>query len=259
VSRPAETALITGASSGLGLELAELFAADGSNVILVARREELLNDLAGRLSSRYGVKAEVLPADLAGEGAVEELEARVRERDLQVDVLVNSAGFGARGAFAELPVERQISMLQVNITALTHLSRLFLPGMLERDRGGIINLSSLAGFLPGPNMAIYYASKAYVLAFSEALQEEVRGTGVTVCCLAPGPTETGFVGAADLEGVRFFRLGAMKARPVARSGYRAFRAGRALVVPGTSNRAATLLLRLSPRLLTRRISGWLNV
>ncbi|CAN5830521.1 SDR family oxidoreductase [soil metagenome] len=259
MSRPVETVLITGASSGLGLELAELFAADGSNLILVARRAELLNDLAGRMSSRYGVRAEVLATDLSGTGAVEELESRVRQLDLQVDVLVNSAGFGARGAFAELPVERQISMLQVNITALTHLSRLFLPGMIERDRGGIINLSSLAGFLPGPNMAIYYASKAYVLAFSEALQEEVRGTGVTVCCIAPGPTETGFVEAAGLEGVRFFRLGAMSARPVARSGYRGFRAGRALVVPGISNRAATLLLRLSPRLLTRRVSGWLNV
>jgi short-subunit dehydrogenase len=259
VSRPVETALITGASSGLGLEFAELFAADGSNLILVARRAELLNDLAGRLSSRYGVQAEVLATDLSGTGAVEELESRVRDRDLQVDVLVNSAGFGARGAFAELPVERQISMLQVNITALTHLSRLFLPGMLDRDRGGIINLSSLAGFLPGPNMAIYYASKAYVLAFSEALREEVRGTGVAVCCIAPGPTETGFVEAAGLEGVRFFRLGAMSARPVARTGYRGFRAGRALVVPGISNRAATLLLRLSPRLLTRRVSGWLNV
>jgi short-subunit dehydrogenase len=259
VSKPVETALITGASSGLGLELAELFAADGSNLILVARRADLLNDLAGRLSSRYGVRAEVLATDLSGTGAVEELESRVRDRDLQVDVLVNSAGFGARGAFAELPVERQISMLQVNITALTHLSRLFLPGMLDRDRGGIINLSSLAGFLPGPNMAIYYASKAYVLAFSEALREEVRGTGVAVCCIAPGPTETGFVEAAGLEGVRFFRLGAMSARPVARTGYRGFRAGRALVVPGISNRAATLLLRLSPRLLTRRVSGWLNV
>jgi uncharacterized protein len=258
VSRPAETVLITGASSGLGLELAELFAADGSNLVLVARREELLNELAGRLSSRHGVRAEVLPTDLSQAGAVEELEAQVRERDLRVDVLVNSAGFGARGAFAELSVERQISMLQVNITALTHLSRLFLPGMLERDRGGIINLSSLAGFLPGPNMAIYYASKAYVLAFSEALREEVRGSGVNVCCVAPGPTETGFVEAADLEGVRFFRLGAMSAGPVARSGYRGFRAGRTLVVPGLSNRAATLLLRLSPRPLTRRISGWLN-
>jgi uncharacterized protein len=259
VSRPVETALITGASSGLGLELAELFAADGSNLILVARRAELLNELAERLSARYGVRAEVLATDLTSDGAAEGLEARITELGLQVDVLVNSAGFGARGAFAELPVERQISMLQVNMTALTHLSRLFLPGMLERNRGGIINLGSLAGFLPGPYMATYYASKAYVLAFSEALQEEVRGTGVNVCCIAPGPTETGFVEAAGLEGVRFFKLGAMSASRVARSGYRGYRAGRALVMPGISTRAATLLLRLSPRLLTRRVSGWLNI
>jgi len=218
-----------------------------------------MDQLADRLSSRYGIRVEVLPTDLGEPGAVAELVARVGGMSLPVDVLVNSAGFGARGSFAVLPPDRLVEMIQVNIAALTHLSRLLLPAMLQRGRGGVINLGSLAGFLPGPNMATYYASKAYVLAFSEALQEEVRGTGVTVCCVAPGPTDTEFVQAADLEGVRFFRMGAMDPVRVARAGHRGFRAGRTLVVPGASTKAATFLLRFSPRILTRRISGWLNV
>ncbi|CAN5798491.1 SDR family oxidoreductase [soil metagenome] len=254
-----ETVLITGASSGIGRELAELFASDGSDLVLVARRKNLLDQLADKLSSRYGVRAVVMPTDLGAAGAVQEMAHRLSSMSLRIDVLVNSAGFGARGSFTTLPSERLMEMVEVNIAAVTHLTRLFLPSMVQRKRGGVINLGSVAGFLPGPNMATYYASKAYILAFSEALQEEVRGTGVTVCCVAPGPTDTEFVQQAGLEGVRFFRLGAMDATTVARSGYRGFRSGRALVVPGVSNKAATFLLRFSPRLLTRRLSGWLNV
>jgi uncharacterized protein len=253
-----ETVLVTGASSGLGLELADLFARDGADLILVARRLERLEEVAERLTTDHGVRTLVIPMDLSEPGSVDRLAESIHEMGLQVDVLVNSAGFGARGPFAAMPADRVGGMLEVNIGALTNLTRHFLPGMIERGRGGVINLGSLAGFLPGALMTTYYASKAYVLAFSEALSEEVRGTGVTVCCVAPGPTDTGFVEAAEIEGIRFFRLGAMDARSVAETGYRAFRKGNALSLPGASTRAAAFLLRFSPRALTRRVGGWMN-
>jgi uncharacterized protein len=254
-----ETVLVTGASSGLGMELAELFAADGSDLILVARRAELLERLAERVGARFGVRASVIPADLTAPDGVRRLVAAVEEMGLEVDVLVNSAGFGAHGEFARLPVDRVVGMVELNVTALTHLTRCFLPGMIDRGRGGVVNLGSLAGFLPGPHMATYFASKAYVLAFSEALQEEVRGKGVTVCCIAPGPTHTDFVESAGMQGIRFFRFGAKRAPDVARIGYRDFRAGRALSLPGLATKSATFALRFSPRALTRRVSRFLNV
>jgi uncharacterized protein len=254
-----ETVLVTGASSGLGLEFAELFAADGSDLLLVARRIDLLDALAERLTARHGVRTTVIPSDLSAPDAVPRLVDAVGEMGRHVDVLVNSAGFGARGQFAEIPPAHVNGMVEVNVAALTNLTRALLPGMLERGRGGVINLGSVAGFLPGPHMATYYASKAYVLAFSEALHEEVRGSGVTVCCVAPGPTNTAFVQTAGIEGIRFFKLGAMEAPAVARTGYRAFRRGRALSVPGATNGAATFLLRFSPRALTRRIGRLMNV
>jgi uncharacterized protein len=259
VSEQRETVLVTGASSGLGLELAQLFAADGSDLILVARRIDLLDTLAGRLTARFGVRTTVIPSDLGAPDAVPRLVEAVDQMALSVDVLVNSAGIGHRSEFIELPPERVQGTLEVNISALTRLTHTFLPGMIARGRGGVINLGSLAGFLPGPHMATYYASKAYVLALSEALQEEVRGSGVTVCCLAPGPTHTEFVSTNRIEGIRFFRLGAMQASRVAKIGYRDFRAGRAVSVPGAHTKAATMLLRLSPRPLTRRIARWMNV
>ncbi len=241
-----ETVLVTGASSGLGRELAELFAADGSDLVLVARRTGLLEELAERLTTRFGVRSVVIPADLTAPDGVRRLVEAVEEMGIEVDVLVNSAGFGAHGEFTRLAVERVIGMVELNVTALTHLTRCFLPGMVERGRGGIVNLGSLAGFLPGPHMATYFASKAYVLAFSEALQEEVRGTGVTVCCIAPGPTHTDFVETAGMQGIRFFRFGARRAPDVARIGYRDFRAGRALSLPGIATKSVTIALRFSP-------------
>jgi short-subunit dehydrogenase len=254
----AETALITGASSGIGLEFARLFAADGTALVLVARGREKLEALAGDLGRRHGVSVRVLAEDLADPAAPDRILAELGRQGLLVDVLVNNAGFGARGTVAGLDLRRQLEMIQVNVTALTHLTRLLLPGMLERRRGGVLNVASTAAFQPGPNLAVYYATKAYVLSFSEALAEEVKGRQVTVCCLAPGPTVTNFAATAEMEATRLFRLGALGAPTVARAGYRAFRRGRVLVVPGWRNRLGVFGVRLLPRAVARRVAGYLQ-
>jgi uncharacterized protein len=250
---PAETALITGASSGIGRELAKLFAADGAALVLVARREDRLRALAKELHRTHGVKAHVVPKDLVEPSAPQEIRAWASGKGIAIDVLVNNAGFGARGRFAAIDLERQLDMLQVNVTALTHLTRLFLPGMLERRRGAILNVGSQAGFQPGPRMAVYYATKAYVLSFTEALAEEVRGSGVGVTLLAPGATATEFAARADMEGSRVLRTGVMEARSVARAGYRGMRRGEVLVVPGLKGKLSASAVRLMPRSLVRRV------
>jgi len=256
-SAPRATVRVTGASSGIGWELAKLFAADGSALVLVARRKEKLEELAGELT-RIGVTVRVVAEDLAQAAAPSRIFKSLCADGVAIDVLVNNAGFGARGDFADLTLDRQQEMIDVNVSALTKLARLFLPGMVERRRGGILNVASTAGFQPGPHMAVYYATKAYVLSFSESLAEEVRGAGVRVTCLAPGPTRTGFVAEAGMEGTRLFRLGAMSAAAVARAGHRAFRAGRTLVVPGLTNKIAAASVRFSPRPLVRKLVGKLN-
>jgi short-subunit dehydrogenase len=177
---------------------------------------------------------------------------------LRVDVLVNNAGFGAYGRFADLPVERQLEMLQVNITAVTHLTRLLLPGMIERCQGGILNVASTAAFQPGPGMAVYYATKAYVLSFSEAVAEELAGTGVTITALCPGPTETNFAAAANAQSTNLFKKGAMSADCVARIGHRAFRQGRVVAVAGLRNKLLLFSVRLSPRSAVRKVVKHLN-
>jgi short-subunit dehydrogenase len=254
----AETVLITGASSGIGSELAKLFAADGSDLVLVARSEPALRDLADELRDRHGVDARVLPHDLTDPAAPLALAEELRDAGGIVDVLVNNAGFGAHGPVARIPLERQVEMVQLNAVALTALTRVFLPAMLARRRGGILNVGSTAGFQPGPYMTVYYATKAYVLSFTEGLVEELAGTGVTATCLAPGPTRTGFSRAAGMEGSNLFRLGTMGAAQVARAGYRGFRAGRALVVPGALNRTVAALSRVAPLSLTRKVAARLN-
>ncbi|MBW3628686.1 MAG: SDR family oxidoreductase [Gemmatimonadetes bacterium] len=254
----AETVLITGASSGIGTELARIFAREGSNVVLVARSEAKLVELAADLMAKHGVRAIPLRADLAELGAAQQIFERLRADGEQVDVLVNNAGFGFRGAFAEIDVAAQLDMIQVNVTAPTHLARLFLPPMLARGHGGILNVASAAGFQPGPWMNVYYATKAYLLHFSEALGEEVAGTGVRVSCLAPGPTHTGFGDLADMGPTRLFKLGAMSAQKVAEAGYRGLRRGDSLVVPGARNAAIPWMIRMVPRVAGRRIAGFLN-
>lgn len=253
-----QTALITGASSGIGRDVARLFAADGYAVVLVARRADALQTLADELGRQHHVKATILAADLARPEAPAQLFHALAGAETPIDVVVNNAGFGLQGTVAELPLERQLEMIQVNVTALTALTRLFLPGMLQRNRGGVLNVASTAAFQPGPLMAVYYATKAYVASFTEAIADEVRESALRVSCLAPGPTATGFAEAAAMTGSNLFRRGTMTSADVARIGYEGWKNGRVLVVPGLSNKFGVSLVRISPRSMVRRVVRRLN-
>jgi short-subunit dehydrogenase len=253
-----ETVLITGASSGIGLELARCFAADGCRLVLLARNTEALETLAKELRQAHKIDALVLTADLSLPETPANIFKELQGRGVLVDVLVNNAGFGANGTFAGLPLQRQIEMIQVNITALTNLTGLFLPGMMERRRGGVLNVGSLAGFLPGPGMAVYYATKAYVLSFSEALAEELAGTGLTVTALCPGPTATNFGNISHGKRARRLNTPKMPAATVARHGHRAFRKGRLLAIPGRQYHFLVFLVRIMPRWCVRKMAGMFN-
>lgn len=250
-----QTVLITGASSGIGLELARLFAADGDGVVLVARRVDKLNEIATELRSRFGAQVEVLESDLTKADEPQRLFDDLQRRERTVDVVVNNAGFGARGKLVEIELNGQLDMVRLNVLSLLHLTRLFLPGMIGRRRGGVLNVASTAAFQPGPNMAVYFATKAFVLSLTDALVEELRGTGVRATCLAPGPTVTEFASAASMEDSRLFSLGAMSAEAVAKAGYRGFRRGKPLVVPGLGNKLIAFGTRLTPRWLVRKIAA----
>lgn len=252
------TALITGASAGLGIEFAKLFAKDGHSVVLVARREDRLQELAKSIEG-LGIKAWVIALDLTAAGAAEELFAKVSALGVEIEYLVNNAGFGISGPFAVQPLTKSLEMIDLNIRSLTEITRLFLPDMLKRRSGRILNVGSTAGFQPGPNMTVYYASKAYVNSFSEALHEELAGTGVTCTILAPGPTETEFAEVAGLRNANLFkkRLTAA-ALPVARDGYNAMMKGKAMKISGHLNNLQVQGLRLAPRRLVRKIAARLN-
>jgi short-subunit dehydrogenase len=247
-----KTALITGASGGIGYELAKLFARDGYELILVARDHGRLNEASEALSREFHVPTTVHAIDLSSPSSAQFLSDAVARSGKAVDVLVNNAGFGLFGAFKDTKLERELSMIQLNITSLTELTKLFLPAMLARGSGRILNVASTAAFQPGPLMAVYYASKAYVLSFSEALAEELSGTGVTVTTLCPGPTETGFQRLAQMEGSKLFRRGVASSAQVAAQGYRAMNAGRRLTIAGLANR----LMAFSIRFLPRRWAPW---
>jgi short-subunit dehydrogenase len=223
------TALITGASAGIGEELAWIHAQKGGDLILVARRQDRLDALAKALRDEHGVKVTVIAADLNEPGAAERLATSLKRRKLDVDVLINNAGLGAHGLFHESSLERQQQMLQVNMVALTELTHLLVQGMVERGRGRVLNVGSTAGFLPGPLQAVYYATKAYVNSLSQALANELAGTGVTVTVLCPGPVATEFQEVADMGGIRGFDFAA-DARSVAECGYRAMEKGRLVAV-----------------------------
>jgi len=248
-----QTALITGASSGIGLDFAHLFAADGHDVVLVARSEGKLRDLARELESKHHINARVVLADLIQPAAPQQIADAVA--DLQIDMLVNNAGFGVTGKFAETDLKSELEMIQVNIAALTHLTKLFLRPMVQRGHGRILNVASTAAFQPGPLMAVYYATKAYVLSFSEAIAEELGGTGVTVTALCPGPTQTGFAAAADMTTSRLFTLmSPMSSMDVAKAGYRAMNRGKRVVVTGVANKLLAQSVRISPRALVTKVT-----
>lgn len=250
-----ETVLITGASGGIGLDLAREFARHGYNLILTARNVDRLQEIAAELRDT-GVRVEVIARDLANAQAAAALLREIRERGLVVNILVNNAGFGLHGKFAELGVAEQVGMIQLNVTTLVALTRLLLPGMLERKHGRILNVASTAAFQPGPFMAVYYASKSFVLSFSEALAEELRGSGVTVTALCPGPTRTGFGERSGMDKTALFQAAAvMDSGSVARAGFEGCVRGKRLVIPGMMNSLGALGTRFMPRALLARVIG----
>jgi uncharacterized protein len=253
-----ETVLITGASSGIGLELAKCFAADGCRLILVARNRDALEKLAEELRLKNKIEAIVLPADLSLPETPKRIFEKLSTQKISVDMLVNNAGFGTHGTFVETSLSRQLEMLQVNIASLTELTGLFLPGMIQRKRGGILNVGSVAGFLPGPGMAVYYATKAFVLSFTEALSEELLNTGLKVSVLCPGPTESNFGNVARGEKARQIKTSKMSAEAVAIYGHHAFRSGKITAIPGMQNKAFVFLNRIAPRWLPRKLVKFYN-
>ena len=243
-----QTALVTGASGGIGLDLAECFARDGYGLILAARSEGALKQEAERLAKQYGVAAVPIAIDLEVQRAGHRLADEVRARGLAVDVLVNNAGYGIAGAFDTSDETSQLGMIDLNVRALVELTLAFWPQMLERRRGGVLNVASTAAFQPGPLMAVYYASKAFVLSFSEALWREAQGTGVHVSCLCPGPTASKFRERAGTGKTRLTTLGTpVTSMSVAEAGYRAFQENQRVLITGTRNRVVANLVRFLPR------------
>ncbi|HKH98142.1 MAG TPA: SDR family oxidoreductase [Candidatus Sulfotelmatobacter sp.] len=252
------TTLITGASGGIGYELAKLFARDHHNLVLVARSADKLAQVAAELQPA-GVTVKTIALDLAAPPAPRFLFDQLQREGINVDILVNNAGFGAFGEFAEMSDDEILGQISLNITALTELTRLFLPPMIARRSGRILNVASTAAFQPGPLMAVYYATKAYVLSFSEAIANELRHSGVTVTCFCPGATHTGFARRAGTEKSRLFKqLGAMGAEKVALDGYRALMEGRTLAISGAHNWAVAQSTRFAPRKLVTAISRWIG-
>ena len=249
-----DTWLITGASAGLGALFAGRAAAEGHDVILVARRAERLAALAAKIEAT-GVSATVIACDLGEGGAVAALMREIAARGLAVNTLVNNAGFGVRGAFVDGDGAVQAAMIDLNCRALVELAHAVLPGMVQMRRGGILNVASTAAFQPGPGMAVYYATKAFVLSFSEALHEELRASGVRVTALCPGPTRTEFADVAGMGASAFFDKNAADAETVVRDGMRALARGRAIKVSGAMNAAMARSVGLLPRGLTRLVSA----
>lgn len=243
-----QTALVTGASGGIGLDLARVLAREGHDLVLVARSEDRLRAVAAELTAAHGISATVVTTDLSRPDAPAVVEAAVTARGLAVEVLVNNAGVGALGRFAELPMERQMDMVRLNVNAVTELTRRFLPGMLSRSRGRVLFVASTAAYQPGPLMAVYYATKAYVLSLGIALANETEGTGVTVTVLNPGPTRTGFQARADLDGIGLLKVLALAdSSAVAEAGYRAMMRGDVECVPGAFNKLGAFGSRFLPR------------
>lgn len=253
------TALITGASGGIGYELAKLFAQDGYNLVLVARSEQKLLQIAQDFTSQYEIKVEIIVKDLALPSAPTEIFTKLQHAGIKVDVLVNNAGFGSYGFFHETDLASELELLQVNIVGLTHLTKLFLPEMVQQGFGKVLNVSSGAAFQPGPLMAVYFASKAYVLSFSEAIANELEGTGVSVTALCPGPTTSGFQSRAAMAESKLVRgQKIMDATTVAKIGYRGLMSNKTVVIPGIKNKLLAEAVRFTPRKLVVNISRSMN-
>ena len=249
------TALVTGGSGGIGLELAKVLARNGYDLALVARKRDALEAIAGQIEGQSNARVHVFAADLRRRESPEVIFDFLRNENIPIEFLINNAGFGLGGEFAETELTRELEMIQVNVAALTHLTKLFVPPMLQRKSGRILNLASTAAFQPGPLMAVYYATKAYVLSFSEALAEELRNTGVTVTALCPGPTRTGFATAARVTHSRLFTLfGSADAADVAEFGFQAMMDGQRVAIPGIKNKIVAQANRFAPRALTAKVA-----
>lgn len=250
-----QTALITGGSGGIGLELAKVFARNHFDLVLVARNRDNLEAAAGQLEGKFDVKVHVFAADLADRDSPERIFDFLHNENIKVDVLVNNAGLGIMGEFAETELVREMKMIQVNIAALTHLTKLFLPAMIKRRSGRVLNVASTAAFQPGPLMAVYYATKAYVLSFSQALSEELRNTGVSVTVLCPGPTQTDFFVGAKMTNSRLLTVfGMADAADVAKYGFDATMHGKRVAIPGFKNKIIAQANRLAPRALSAKLA-----
>jgi short-subunit dehydrogenase len=249
-----QTALVTGASAGIGVDLAECFAEDGYSLVLAARTESALREVADRLVKAHNVRATPIAVDLAEIGGGARLADEIKTQGLSVDVLVNNAGYGQVGAFNGSDAAVQLGIIDLNNRALVELTHIYWPGMLARGRGGVLNVASTAAFQPGPLMAIYYASKAFVLSFSEALWEEARGTGVKVSCLCPGPTTSKFHQRAGTDAIRLLHAAApMSSMSVARVGYRAWQRNKRVAIAGVRNRLLARFVPFVPRRTVLRI------
>jgi short-subunit dehydrogenase len=253
-----EIALVTGASAGLGTEFAKLLAADGAHLILVARRKDRLEALGKQLEAQHGIKTWSIAADLMQPGAAAQIVAEVKRLGLEVDVLINNAGFATSGAFATNDPAQEVGMVNVNVTALVELTRALRPGMVQRKRGRVLNIGSTAGFQPGPYMAVYYATKAFVNSFTEALWYELKGTGVTATVSCPGATATEFATQAGNADTGLFQSGVADSASVARHGYQAMLAGQVVAIPGLKNKLTAQSARFSPKALVTRITAKLN-
>ncbi len=252
------TALITGASGGIGYALAKLFAKDRHNLVLVARGETKLNEFAGELQKQFGITVKTVAMDLSDPQSPQRLFDAIQKDGIAVDILVNNAAYGKIGLFADIPLGDELGQIDLNIRTLTSLTKLFLSPMVERGFGKILNVASTAAFQPGPLMAVYFATKAYVISFSEAIANELKGTGVTVTCLCPGPTDTEFQRTAGAENSRMFKtLGPMTARDVARHGYRGLMKGKTVVITGWRNWLLAESVRFTPRKLVVAVSRWI--
>jgi short-subunit dehydrogenase len=249
-----KTALITGASSGIGLEFAKIMAQDGVNLVMVARSETKLAELAAYIRNSYGIQVDILVKDLSRPEAPAEVFQYTKSQGLEVDYLVNNAGFGDFGFFWETDWDKSVQMIQLNMTALTSLCHLYLPEMIKRKSGRILNVASTAAFQPGPTMAVYFATKAYVLHFSEAIANELEGTGVTVTTLCPGPTESNFQQAAAMEESKMVKGKKMpSANEVANFGYQSMLKGQVVAIHGVKNYLMANSVRFSPRSLVVKL------
>lgn len=250
-----KTALITGASGGLGAEFARIHASMGDNLVLVARSKDKMDLLKNELEAKYPVQVYVIAKDLSDSEIVRAIRDELELQNIQVDYLINNAGFGDFGFFANCDWEKQEEMIRLNVIALTYMTRLFLPGMVERKFGRILNVASTAAFQPGPTMSVYFATKAFVLSFSEAIANELQGTGVTVTALCPGATETGFKAAAALDKSNLFKgSGIAGSHEVAAFGYKAMMRGKGVVVHGKINALLAFSIRFAPRKMVTAIA-----